>query len=128
MKIEHVAFQVPDPAAAADWYCKHLGFKVKRSADDPVVVRFLADDSDSVMVEIYNNPKAPMPDYAQMNPLLLHLALCSRDLAADRQRLINAGAKLAEAPTRTPSGDDLVMLRDPWNVPIQLCQRAEPMV
>lgn len=128
MKIEHVAFQVPSPAEAADWYCRHLGFRVKRGADDPLPVRFLADDTDAVMIEIYNNPAAPMPDYASMDPLLLHVALVSHDIAADRQRLIDAGAKPAGEITRTPAGDEVAMLRDPWDVPIQLCRRAEPMV
>ena len=45
MKIEHMAFQVDDPGAMGDWYCEHLGFSVKRTADEPVPVRFLADDS-----------------------------------------------------------------------------------
>ena len=37
MKIEHIAFQVADPAAMADWYAEHLGFCVRRSSDEPVV-------------------------------------------------------------------------------------------
>ncbi len=45
MKIEHAAYQVGDPVAMAEWYCAHLGFVVKRSADTPVPVRFLADQS-----------------------------------------------------------------------------------
>ena len=32
MKIEHIALQVADPAAMADWYVKHLGFCVRRAA------------------------------------------------------------------------------------------------
>ena len=30
MNIEHVAFNVPDPAAAAEWYARHLGMRVVR--------------------------------------------------------------------------------------------------
>ena len=30
MRIEHVAFNVPDPLAMARWYVEHLGFEVKR--------------------------------------------------------------------------------------------------
>ena len=128
MRIEHVAFQVPDPGAAADWYGEHLGFVVKRSADAPVPVRFITDDTGTAMIEIYNNPNAPMPDYASMDPLLLHVALVSHDIAGDRQRLIDAGATPVDDITRTPAGDEVAMLRDPWHVPIQLCQRAEPML
>ena len=56
MKIEHFAYQVADPFAVADWYTKHFGFVVKRSAESPVPVCFVADGSGQVMIEIYNNP------------------------------------------------------------------------
>lgn len=29
MKIEHVAWQVPDPVALADWYVEHLGMRAR---------------------------------------------------------------------------------------------------
>ena len=51
MKIEHVAFQVADPAAMADWYVKHLGFRVRRSSDEPVVGRFIADAHSCLWIE-----------------------------------------------------------------------------
>lgn len=128
MKIEHTAFQAPDPVAAADWYCQHLGFHVKRAVDGRVPTRFLADDTGTVMLELYHNPDVPMPDYAAMNPLVFHVALVSDDVEDDWQRLIEAGAKPATAIARTPAGDTVAMLRDPWHVPIQLCKRAAPMV
>ena len=81
MKIEHLALQVTDPVAMADWYCKNLGFTVKRSADAPVPVRFIADNSGNTILEIYNNPKAPMPDYSSMDPLLLHIAFACASVA-----------------------------------------------
>lgn len=127
MKIEHFAYQVEDPAAVSGWYCVQLGFSVKRSADAPVPVRFLADASGEVMVEIYNNPKVETPDYASMDPLILHLAFGCDDLAGTIERLTTAGAELLLEET-TPLGDTLAMLRDPWGFAIQLCHRAEPMV
>ena len=127
MRIEHVGYQVVDPAAVAEWYCEHLGFTVKRSADAPTPVRFLADGSGAVMIEIYNNPNAPMPDYAGQDPLVLHLALVSEDLSADSDRLQAAGATFVEEVS-TPSGDRLHMLRDPWGLAVQLASRGEAMV
>ena len=127
MKIEHFAFQVVDPSAVAEWYCVQLGFSVKRSADAPVPVRFLADASGEVMIEIYNNPKVKTPDYASMDPLILHLAFVCDDPAGTIGRLTAAGAELLLEET-TPAGDTLAMLRDPWGFAIQLCRRAEPMV
>jgi catechol 2,3-dioxygenase-like lactoylglutathione lyase family enzyme len=58
MKIEHVAFNVADPVAMAQWYEKNLGMRTVRSGGPPVNARFVADASGSVLIEIYNNPKA----------------------------------------------------------------------
>ena len=128
MKIEHVALQVAHPADTADWYCRHLGFIVKRGADAPVPVRFLADASGSVMLELYNNSAAPMPDYTAMDPLLLHIAFVCEDMAATHARLIAAGATAVSGPATAENGDELAMLRDPWGLAIQLAKRAVPML
>ncbi|MHC4252591.1 MAG: VOC family protein [Planctomycetota bacterium] len=129
MKIEHLAMNVPDPARQADWWCANLGARVVRSADAPVPVRFLADSAGSVLVEIYRNDAAPVPDYASLDPLVMHVAFVSDDVRADRDRLVAAGATLVTdaPPEPTPGADDLVMLRDPWGVAIQLVKRARPM-
>jgi len=127
MKIEHAAWQVSDPHAVADWYIQHLGFELRRRFDAPAPCCFLADGSGGVMIEIYNNPKAPVPDYGRQDPLVLHLALVSEDVAADKQRLVDAGATVVEE-LHTDAGDHIVMLRDPWQFPVQLCKRARPMV
>ncbi len=130
MKLEHVALNVPDPARQAEWWCAHLGARVVRSADVPVRVRFLADSAGSVLVEIYRNDDAPIPDYTSLDPLAMHVAFASDDVRADRDRLVAAGASVAidADPTPTPGADDFVMLRDPWGVPVQLVRRAEPML
>jgi uncharacterized glyoxalase superfamily protein PhnB len=128
MKIEHFAVQIEDPAAVAAWYVAHLGFIVKRSSAAPTHTHFLADSAGSVMLEIYNNPAVRAPQYAGMHPLLLHLAFSSDDPAADRDRLVSAGAAVVEDLTTTPAGDVLVMLRDPWGFAIQLVKRASPML
>ena len=128
MKIEHMALNVPDPLAMGRWYVEHLGFNVKRRTVDAPYAHFLADDSGSVMIEIYGNDAAPVPNYAAMDPRTLHLALVSNDVERDVKRLENAGAKLEGEIAHTPNGDTLAMLRDPWGICLQLCQRAVPMV
>ena len=127
MKIEHFAYQVENPARVADWYGRHLGFTVKRAAEEPVPVRFMADESGQVMIEIYNNPAVCTPDYASMDPLILHMAFVCDDIPRTIQRLSSVGAELLSEDT-TPAGDTLAMLRDPWGLAIQLCCRAVPMV
>lgn len=127
MKIEHFAYQVEEPAVVAEWYVEHLGFSVKRASDAPVPVRFLADETGDVMIEIYNNPKVTTPDYVSMDPLILHLAFVCDTVDSTTERLVAAGATLVQKEA-TPVGDTLAMLRDPWGLSIQLCQRADPMV
>jgi catechol 2,3-dioxygenase-like lactoylglutathione lyase family enzyme len=129
MKIEHAAFNVEDPVAAADWYVKHLGMTLKRAHKDRPWVRFLADDADAVMIELYNHPNAAVPDYRNQNPLILHLAFKVDDLFSTRDRLLAAGATMAtDDIMKTPEGDELMMLRDPWGFPIQLAKRVSQMI
>jgi uncharacterized glyoxalase superfamily protein PhnB len=128
MKIEHMAFQVADPQKVAAWYVEHLGFTIKRQGDTPPFMTFLADDSGTVMLEIYRNDDAPLPDYANQNPLVLHLALSVDDMQAEKQRLLDAGATIATDTQTTPAGDQLTMLRDPWGFAVQLVKRQQPMI
>jgi glyoxylase I family protein len=126
MKLEHFALQVPDPVAMADWYVKHLGCTIARAGGEPSHGRFLSVGG--VLLEIYRNPKAPVPNYKAIDPLLLHLAFASQNLKADRDRLVQAGARLADDISTTPTGDELMMLRDPWDIALQFVKRAEPMI
>jgi uncharacterized glyoxalase superfamily protein PhnB len=80
------------------------------------------------MVEIYNHPRLKTPDYRAMDSLMLHVAFCSEDPAADRDRLVSAGATVEEDLSSNPAGDALVMLRDPWGFAIQLVRRGTPML
>ena len=128
MKIEHFALQVADSAAMADWYVKHLGCTIARSGGEPSHARFVRDQAGSVMVELYHNPRLPVPDYLRMDPLLLHLAFVCEQPTADRDRLLKAGATLVEELSTSPAGDQFVMLRDPWGTPLQLVKRATPML
>jgi glyoxylase I family protein len=127
MRIEHFALQVQDPASAADWYVRNLGFTVRRAVDSPVVGRFLADSSGSVMLELYSNPAVRVPDYLAMDPVLLHVAFACDDVPATVRRLVSGGATLVSGP-EVLGGDDLAMLRDPWGLAIQLVRRQNPML
>ena len=125
MKFEHFALNVRDPVAHARWYADHLGFRVARQRTDPPFTHFLADETGRTVFEVYSNPKAAIPDYGTMAPLSFHIAVVARDAAVERRRLELAGARLfAEEPQ--PDGSLLIMMRDPWGVPLQLCQRTQP--
>ena len=124
MDIEHFALNVPDPVAAAAWYVRHLGMRVVRSLSEAPFTHFLADGSQRVVVEMYGHTKAPVPDYAAMDPLVFHIAFLTADVRAARDRLLAAGASSAGDLTTTPVGDEMTFLRDPWGVPLQLVKRA----
>jgi len=125
MKFEHLALNVPDVRAAAAWYVAHLGLKVLRAKPDAPYTHFLADDTGRVFLELYTNPADPTPDYPAQHPLRMHVAFAVGDAQAEQARLRRAGATLASEEV-LPDGTRLVMLRDPWGVPVQLCQRAQP--
>jgi len=125
MRFEHFALNVPDARAAAAWYVEHLGLKVLRERKETPYTHFLADSSGRVFLELYTNPTDPIPDYPAQHQLRVHFAFAVPDAKTERARLIKAGATLiVEEPL--PDGTVLIMLRDPWGVPVQLCQRAQP--
>ena len=128
MKIEHFAYMVSDPPKVAAWYVRHLGWQIRRSENQSPFAHFIADSSGQVMVEIYNNPAAQVPDYRSMNPLVLHIGMVCDDVDGTRQQLLEAGATDAGGIIITPAGDRLAMLRDPWGLCIQLCNRRSAMV
>lgn len=126
MKFEHFALNVPAARAHAQWYVQHLGFTIARSRDDAPFTHFLADDTGRTIVEFYTNPKAAIPDYASAHPLCFHVAVVAPDARTTRAQLEHAGAKLfLEEPQ--PDGSLLIMMRDPWGVPLQLCQRTKAL-
>lgn len=126
MQFEHFALNVSDARAVAAWYVAHLGFRIARRREDAPFTHFLADDTGRVIVEFYSNPAASVPDYAAQHPLCFHLAVVAADARAERSRLEAAGATLFREEPQ-PDGSLLIMLRDPWGVPLQLCQRTVPL-
>jgi len=128
VRLEHVAINVKDPVAMAQWYCQHLGMKVLRKGPAPANAHFISDGGANMTLEIYHNPPDAVPDYAAMDPLLLHIAFMVDDVAGIRDELIAAGATPIGEVTTAPNGDKIATLRDPWGVPIQFVKRAEPIL
>jgi glyoxylase I family protein len=125
MKFEHFALNVPDAKKVAAWYVKNLGLRVAITRDDAPFTSFLADDSGRVILEVYSNTAAVYPDYKAAHPLCFHVAFIAEDPTAVSASLIAAGAT-AEYVDKLPDGSMLVMVRDPWGIPLQLVKRAKP--
>jgi hypothetical protein len=49
----------------------------------------------------------------------------SENAENDKKRLVESGATF-ELEVQLEDGSHIVMLRDPWGMPLQLCQRANP--
>ncbi len=128
MKLEHVALNVPDALSLARWYVEHLGLTVRRRMMEEPWAHFLADDSGTVMLELYTNTSVAVPDYGQLEAANLHLAFESDDLMADLLRLRLAGATTPPETEFMPNGDEVAMFRDPWGVPLQLVKRSRPLL
>ena len=127
LNVEHIAWNVADPAAVADWDVANLGMQVVRSGPAPTHGRFLADAAGRTVVEIYSTTADPVPDYATQHPARLHFAFHTDDPDGSRKELIAAGATLVDEQT-APDGSRLLMLRDPWGLALQLVKRATPLL
>ena len=128
MKIEHIAINVSEPGAFANWYVENLGLRIVRADPGPTQVRFLADDDDETIIEVYNNPLGEIISYQEKHPMTLHIAFSVTDLQAARQALVSAGGTQFGEITTSPTGDQLAIVRDPWGIAIQLVKRNEPLV
>lgn len=126
MKFEHYAINVEDSVAVADWYIENCGLTAAVAMSEAPFARFLADDTGRVFLEIYSNLTATIPDYANMNHLIYHLAFAVTDAGAERERLMAVGCTFIEELNPQPN-TRLIMLRDPFGISLQLCQRANPM-
>jgi catechol 2,3-dioxygenase-like lactoylglutathione lyase family enzyme len=127
MQFEHFGINVPDAAAMAQWYVKNCNMKIVRAIPKPHQTHFLADEKGRICVEIYTNPNAIVPDYPSQHPLCFHFAFDSDNPAAMKDRLVAAGATVFDQ-LNLEDGSYIIMLRDPWGVPFQLCKRAKPMI
>ena len=122
MRLEHIALNVPDIQALIAWYVGHLGFTIIRGEQVAPFKTFLGTDDRGVMLELYSNPAAPIPDYVRQDPTVFHLGFVVSVARSEKFRLAEAGASFV-SETTTRDGTILLMMRDPWGIPLQLCQR-----
>ncbi|MFX0555659.1 VOC family protein [Maribacter sp. CXY002] len=124
MVFEHFAINVKDIDAVVSWYGMHLDLKVVSEQKEPPFMTFLADSTNRVVLELYSRNDAYATDFGAQHPLTFHVAFVSDNAEEDKTRLIDAGATFFEEVNKE-DGSHLVMLRDPWGMPLQLCQRAQ---
>ncbi|MFZ0455809.1 MAG: VOC family protein [Ignavibacteriaceae bacterium] len=127
MTFEHFALNVSKPVEMSKWYVDNCEMKLVKSMDKYPFTRFLTDKAGKVMMEIYSNTTARIPEYEKQNPLEFHFALTVDDPVKIKDKLISAGATFEEE-IKMDDGSHLFMLRDPFGIPLQLCKRAKPMI
>jgi len=125
MEFEHFGINVPDSTALANWYVEHCGMRIVRNLP-AANTYFLADEKGRVVMEVYSNLADAVPDYSAQHPLRFHFAFAESQPVIVRDKLLSAGASVVEE-LKFEDGSHLIMMRDPWGVPLQLCKRAEPM-
>lgn len=123
MVFEHFALNVNNVAVVVKWYVSHLGLKVASQQQEAPFMTFLADSSDRVILELYQRPDALMTNFSTQHQLTFHVAFVSENAQRDSKYLQDQGAIYIEE-VRKDDGSHLVMLRDPWGMPLQLCQRV----
>jgi catechol 2,3-dioxygenase-like lactoylglutathione lyase family enzyme len=127
MVFEHFALNVQNPIETANWYVTHCEMKIVKGSNKSPYAHFIADKTGRLVIEIYKNEAAEILDLKKKHPLEFHFALMVKNAEKAKNRLINAGATLEEE-LHLEDGSHLIMLRDPFGIPLQLCQRGTPMM
>lgn len=122
MVFEHFALNVINVDKVVSWYVENLNLKVVSRQNMPPFMTFLADSSDRVIMEVYHRPDEIITEFSKQHPLTFHVAFVSENAPEDRLRLEKKGASFFEE-VKKEDGSHLIMLRDPWGMPLQLCQR-----
>ncbi|MEO9510879.1 MAG: VOC family protein [Flavobacteriaceae bacterium] len=126
MVFEHLAINVDDVSSVVDWYVTHMGLKVVSAQKNAPFMTFLADSSNRVVLELYQKPDLQIIDFSKIHQLTFHMAFVSENSQKDRERLEQEGASYVEE-VRKADGGHLVMMRDPWGMPLQLCERVSSL-
>ena len=125
MVFEHIALNVKNVEDIKDWYVANVGLKVVSEQSQAPFMTFLEDSTGRVILELYYIPEEEITNFKTKHPLSFHMAFVSQNAEKDKTRLMDNGASYVEEITKE-DGSHLVMLRDPWGMPLQLCHRTKP--
>jgi uncharacterized glyoxalase superfamily protein PhnB len=125
---EHIGLNVADSRKVAAWYVENLDFIILREGSTPGSAIFISDRGKKMMYEFYQNKNVPIINFDTVSYQSFHIALTVNDIQEAKEALVASGAKVAEDMKKTASGDDVMMLRDPWGLPLQFVHRINPML
>jgi catechol 2,3-dioxygenase-like lactoylglutathione lyase family enzyme len=113
MGFHNVHLRAPDPAAASDWYIKHLG-ATKGGA--PQLVYF-----GKVLIEFMKADKAG----PSVGSVVDHIGLSYTDLTTKMKQLESAGVKILNPMRDAPGLFKLAFIEDPWGTKIELVEDTD---
>jgi catechol 2,3-dioxygenase-like lactoylglutathione lyase family enzyme len=109
----NVHLRVPDPAAAADWYVRHLG---AAKAAPPFSVEF-----GRTLIAFVRTPAAEPSEGSVVD----HIGLSYPDLAAKMKEFEAAGARIIRPMAEAKGMFAYAYIQDPWGVKIEVMQDTE---
>ena len=127
MRFEHFALNVTEPVAMTAWYQKHFNIQILSAMKESPFTQWWGDSEGRVFCEVYYNPKAKVIDFENQHPLEFHFAFAVDDPESLQNQLIEDSATFFEV-VNLDDGSELIMMRDPWGIPLQLCKRGKPFL
>jgi predicted enzyme related to lactoylglutathione lyase len=121
VRFEHMAINVDNPKAIADWYVKYVGLEILSASKKMIFVR---DPGSHFMFELYKKPNAN-GSYSSMNHAATHVAFSTGDAQALSKKMVEGGAKILKTTTN-PAGDTVINMKDPWGNKLQVIHRVKP--
>jgi lactoylglutathione lyase len=118
MRYLHTMVRVTNLEESLDFYCRKLGLRELRRADNPqgrFTLVFLAAEGDTAMVELTYNWD---PEAYTGGRNFGHLAYAVDDIYATCQRLLDAGVTI----NRPPRDGRMAFVRSPDGISIELLQ------
>jgi catechol 2,3-dioxygenase-like lactoylglutathione lyase family enzyme len=114
---EHVHFFLPEAeiSKAQAWYAKTFGGKAGSRNNAPVV------DVPGVQLRFAKVDKAQAPTRGRV---LDHIGFDVKDLRAFIAKIESEGIKLDEPYRKSPTGNAITYITDPWGTRIELVERA----
>ena len=119
--LEHTAIASPNPQQLAEWYVRHLGFRINFTYDGNYFVRA----SDGAMLEIIPS-EGDRPPQKMKDPGIRHLAISVEDFDAAHEQLRASGVQFLSEPY-VNQGNRLVFFSDRDGNILHLIKRANPL-
>jgi len=128
IRFEHLALNVFDPVKVTKWYQENLGLKIVRQGGEPTYTTFISDQGGNMMFEFFYNKDYPVQDFSKWDCTSIHMAFICEDVSKIKEKLMSNGATVCSDIRKTDSGDEVLVLRDPWGFSIQFIKRENKML